>query len=84
MHSSPQVEEVLLQKGILLRGLAHPNLFHRWNAPSSDKGAKKGGKDAPGGEEGGGDVENTMRTLSNLYSTFGAVEVSPQNYFRYP
>ena len=76
-----QVEEVFLQQGILLRGLAHPNLFATDPAATSD--LSEGAKRNNGGGGGGGDMEQTLKTLSNLYRTFGAVPVSPQNYFRY-
>ena len=106
------MEEVFLQTGVLMRGLAHPNLFPAATANDSNArqpasvaaaaayavgaaeleeagsssgvggGGGSGAGGGGGGGGGGGEDNELLRSVSNLYSTYGAVEVSPRNYFR--
>jgi hypothetical protein len=60
------VEELLVQRGLLLRGLAHPALFAD-NAQNSGEMR---------------DPRMVAHQMSNTFKTFGAVPVSPQGYYR--
>jgi len=68
------VEELLQQRGVLVRALAHPVAFNSSRAVS-DQGAAGAGEAAPAGGAGraGGFVD---------FETFGAVPVSPRALFK--
>jgi len=98
------VEQVLLERGVLLRGLAHPNLFvdsqaqgstETASSPSAESagarplvygttpGRSATSSNGSGEDKRGGDDDNPLpRSLSNTYRTFGAVAVTPQNFYR--
>ncbi len=82
------VEEVLLQRGILMRGLAHPGLFVR---PGRGQDGQEGSEGAAGGsgkqEDNGKKKEKEddgppMVSLGNVFQTFGAVKVTPTAMYR--
>lgn len=77
------VEEVLLQRGILMRGLAHPGLFVRPGRGQEDgEGAAGGsGKQEEKGKEDKDDGP-PMVSLGNVFQTFGAVKVTPTAMYR--
>jgi hypothetical protein len=60
------VEELLLQRGLLLRGLAHPALFRDNRANSGDAR----------------DPRTMAHQMSNVFKTFGALPVSPTGFYR--
>ena len=61
------VEELLLQRGLLLRGLAHPVLF----------------RDNAGNTGDVRDPRTLAHQTSNVFKTFGAVPVTPTSYYRW-
>ncbi|GAX82792.1 hypothetical protein CEUSTIGMA_g10218.t1 [Chlamydomonas eustigma] len=82
------VEEVLLKKGLLMRGLAHPTLFSMPSSqsPNSDDATSSTNSVSSSPNSSGPEEEDQQEALSsglrNLYRTYGAVEVSGQSFFR--
>jgi hypothetical protein len=76
------IEEVLIRRGTLLRGLAHPAVF------AAGGGVTPGFGGAPGGDDGGFRMPFAPQprrgggaAADNMFQTFGAVPVSGRNLF---
>lgn len=71
------ISEFLQKKQALPRGLAHPLIF-RSEEKKLKAGAVLEGAAASGGSASGGS------SMKELFTTFGAVEISPMAYYQVP
>jgi len=68
------VRQFLQEKSTLVRGLAHPVLF-------ADDGNGFGGRDSTPESMNNADESQNSRSMKDLFTKFGAVEVSPSSIF---